>query len=139
MTLPLFAFVCALYNALAPMYYRGSDAAFVVFDITDPASFEQAKAWIKELKLHVGSDLVITLVGNKDDMAAKRMVNREEANEYAYQNRALYFEASAKTGSHVDQMFREVADKLIRRPAKIPGRAPLVIKDCEPEERKICC
>ena len=34
---------------LAPMYYRGSHGAIVVYDITDASSLKKAKFWIKEL------------------------------------------------------------------------------------------
>ena len=37
------------YHSLTPMYYRGSNAALIVFDITADASFAQAKKWIDEL------------------------------------------------------------------------------------------
>lgn len=30
----------------APMYYRGSNAAVIVYDITNPSSFEDVKTWI---------------------------------------------------------------------------------------------
>ena len=39
------------YKALAPMYYRGAEAAIVVYDITSFESFEGAKSWVRELKL----------------------------------------------------------------------------------------
>ena len=34
---------------LAPLYYRGSHGAIVVYDITDASSLKRAKFWIKEL------------------------------------------------------------------------------------------
>ena len=34
------------YKSLAPMYYRGAQAAVVVFDVTSRASFEGAKNWV---------------------------------------------------------------------------------------------
>ena len=39
-----------VYKSLAPMYFRGSQAAVVVYDMTDAASFNRAKAWVKDLK-----------------------------------------------------------------------------------------
>jgi Ras-related protein Rab-5C len=37
------------YHSLAPMYYRGAQAAIVVYDITSRDSFERAKQWVQEL------------------------------------------------------------------------------------------
>jgi Ras-related protein Rab-5C len=35
------------YRSLAPMYYRGSQAALVVFDLTSRDSYEGAKEWVR--------------------------------------------------------------------------------------------
>ena len=42
------------YHSLAPMYYRGAQAAIVVYDITNADTFERAKSWVKELQRQVG-------------------------------------------------------------------------------------
>ena len=41
------------YHSLAPMYYRGAQAAIVVYDITNADTFERAKSWVKELQRQV--------------------------------------------------------------------------------------
>ena len=41
------------YHSLAPMYYRGAQAAIVVYDITNPDTFARAKNWVKELQRQV--------------------------------------------------------------------------------------
>ena len=46
------------YHSLAPMYYRGAQAAIVVYDITNADTFERAKSWVKELQRQVGDDCV---------------------------------------------------------------------------------
>ena len=43
----------ARYHSLAPMYYRGAQAAIVVYDITNTDSLERAKNWVKELQRQV--------------------------------------------------------------------------------------
>uniref|UniRef100_A0A3B3TBJ8 Ras-related protein Rab-5B-like n=1 Tax=Paramormyrops kingsleyae TaxID=1676925 RepID=A0A3B3TBJ8_9TELE len=65
------------YHSLAPMYYRGAQAAIVVFDITKPETFERAKAWVKELQRQASPSIVIALAGNKADLADRRMVEYE--------------------------------------------------------------
>uniref|UniRef100_W5L6F7 RAB5B, member RAS oncogene family n=1 Tax=Astyanax mexicanus TaxID=7994 RepID=W5L6F7_ASTMX len=66
------------YHSLAPMYYRGAQAAIVVFDITKPETFERAKAWVKELQRQASPNIVIALAGNKADLADKRLVEYEQ-------------------------------------------------------------
>jgi GTPase SAR1 family protein len=38
------------YKSITPMYYRGSHAVIVVYDVTDYESYSRAKKWIKEIK-----------------------------------------------------------------------------------------
>ena len=53
------------YRSLGPIYYRGSDAAILVYDITNSQSFDNIDAWIHNLKTVLGSDIVIALVGER--------------------------------------------------------------------------
>nr|CAD7198808.1 unnamed protein product [Timema douglasi] len=62
------------YHSLAPMYYRGAQAAIVVYDITNQDTFGRAKSWVKELQRQASPNIVIALSGNKADLANKRMV-----------------------------------------------------------------
>jgi hypothetical protein len=54
----------------APIYYRGANAAVLVYDITSLDSFDDVKLWLEELRRNMGSDLVIHVVGSKSDLAA---------------------------------------------------------------------
>jgi small GTP-binding protein len=104
------------YHSLAPMYYRGASAALVVFDVTEPASFERAKKWVLELKANVSNtDLIIALVGNKIDCTEDRSVEEREARQYADEQELLYVETSAKENVNVegpDGVFGQIAAKL---------------------------
>jgi small GTP-binding protein len=100
------------YHSLAPMYYRGAQAAVVVYDMTNTETFNRAKAWIKELQRQASPSIVIALVANKLDLVQKRVVNAEEAQQYADENGLLFVEASAKTGQGVNELFVEIAKRL---------------------------
>lgn len=100
------------YHSLAPMYYRGAQAAVVVYDITSPETFSRAQNWIKELQRQASPDIVIALVGNKSDLSDDRQVTEEEAIAYAEENSLLYMESSAKTGSNVSEIFTEIGKQL---------------------------
>ena len=45
------------FKDLAPMYYRGSHGALVVYDITDATSLKKAKSWIRELNEKVKKNI----------------------------------------------------------------------------------
>eukprot|EP01103_Thecamoeba_quadrilineata_P003308 TRINITY_DN1309_c0_g1_i2.p1 TRINITY_DN1309_c0_g1~~TRINITY_DN1309_c0_g1_i2.p1 ORF type:complete len:157 (+),score=20.88 TRINITY_DN1309_c0_g1_i2:16-486(+) len=56
------------YRALAPMYYRSAHAAVIVYDVTNPDTFEKAKDWVKELHQTGANNVVIAIAGNKIDL-----------------------------------------------------------------------
>lgn len=102
---------CFRYHSLAPMYYRGAQAAIVVYDITNQDTFGRAKNWVKELQRQASPNIVIALAGNKQDLANKRMVEFEEAQTYAEENGLLFMETSAKTATNVNQIFMAIGKK----------------------------
>jgi len=110
------------YHSLAPMYYRGAQAAIVVYDITSYDSFDRAKKWVKELQRQGNPNIVIALAGNKVDLAPKRKVEIEEAQSYADENGILFMETSAKTAANVNELFVAIAKKLPKTPAPINSR-----------------
>lgn len=100
------------YHSLAPMYYRGAQAALIVYDITSKESFLKAQNWVRELQRQANANIVIALVGNKLDLASKRSVENSEAKEYADENNLLFMETSAKTAINVVEVFTAIATRL---------------------------
>lgn len=110
------------YHSLAPMYYRGANAAVIVYDITSLESFERAKKWVTELDKQAQPDIVIALVGNKTDLQTQRQVQKEDVSAYAAsQNHPnlILMEASAKSGDNVIELFDAVAQKLPKTEAHL--------------------
>lgn len=105
------------YKALAPMYYRGAEAAIIVYDITSFESFEGAKAWARELKLYGQPSVSIALAANKCDLEQYRVVTAQEGQTYARDNDMHYFETSAKDSKNVRRMFVELAQTVPRKEA----------------------
>jgi len=131
------------YHSLAPMYYRGAQAAIVVFDITSPESFEKAKSWVSELQRQGSPNIVIALAGNKSDLANKRSVQTSTAQAYADENGCLFMETSAKTNANVTELFVAIAKKLPKTQApKQQAHSTLSLQATvpdEPEEKGCKC
>ena len=100
------------YHSLAPMYYRGAQAAIVVYDISNKETFHKAQTWVKELQRQASPNIVIALAGNKLDLANKRAVSYDEAKQYADEHSLLFMETSAKTAANVMDIFTSIAKKL---------------------------
>jgi len=87
-----------------------------MFDITDQSSFEKMIKWKDELKLQAPENLIIKIVGNKNDLKNKpscNIVDDSKILEFISNNEGLEFlETSAKTGENVEKLFRLIAEDL---------------------------
>ena len=62
------------------MYFRDTDGAIIVFDVTDKESFENVKNyWVKEVKERGPENVQIAFIGNKTDLTGKEQISLEEA------------------------------------------------------------
>ncbi len=64
-------------------YYRGAVGALLVYDIAKHITYENIERWLKELRDHADSNIVIMQVGNKSDLRHLRAVPTEEAKAFS--------------------------------------------------------
>jgi GTPase SAR1 family protein len=64
-------------------YYRGAVGALLVYDIAKHATYVNVTRWLKELRDHADSNIVIMLVGNKSDLKHLRAVPTDEAKAFS--------------------------------------------------------
>lgn len=81
-------------------------------------TFENADRWLKELRGHTDSNIVVMLVGNKSDLRHLVAVSTEEGKSYA-ENESLYFmETSALEAVNVENAFAEVLTQIYHTVSK---------------------
>jgi GTPase SAR1 family protein len=90
------------------MYYRGSAAAVVVYDITNLKTFIEMQSWIQELRQLGPDNIVLAIAGNKLDITESRQVTRQKGEEYAQSVNALFAECSAKEDTNITDLFRRI-------------------------------
>ncbi|NXP56569.1 RAB17 protein, partial [Heliornis fulica] len=131
------------YHSVCHLYYRGADAALLVYDITNKETLSRAKLWLRDLeKEFLPDEIVIALVGNKTDLAAEREVSPEEGEEFARTKGLLFMETSAKSNHRVNDIFTAIAQELLQREQKaaapsLSGRS--TVKLGEGRMRMGCC
>ncbi|XP_034030107.1 RAB11a, member RAS oncogene family, like [Thalassophryne amazonica] len=96
------------YRAITSAYYRGAVGALLVYDIAKHLTYENADRWLKELKDHADSNIVIMLVGNKSDLRHLRAVPTDEARAFAEKNGLSFLETSALDSTNVEQAFHTI-------------------------------
>lgn len=98
------------FRSLASMYYRSADVALLVFDVTNPDSYNAMDQWLSELVEKGPAEMKIMIVANKCDLTEQRIVETKDAKKFATDHgTAGYFEVSAKTGTGVLDLFTAAA------------------------------
>lgn len=106
------------FRSITTGYYRGADAAFIVFDLSAKSSFKALNEWIESYYKYSNPDVEknVVLIGNKSDLVEQREVTQEEIDNFTkINNNIKYFEASAKEGKNIDECFNYIAEQLMNQ------------------------
>ncbi|MFX1394698.1 MAG: GTP-binding protein [Promethearchaeota archaeon] len=95
------------FHKLRTIYFKGSNAALGVYDLTSPQSLLKIPGWVSSIKKTVKKNIPMILLGNKNDL--DRQVDKAEAEDLAKRLGCDYLETSAKTGVNVEKAFNYIA------------------------------
>jgi small GTP-binding protein len=104
------------FHAITKTYYRGAQGIMMVYDITDPHSFEDIQSkWLMTVREFGKPDVPLVVVGNKKDLEAtsKKHVSAEVVREWCLDNNIIFVETSARTGEGVEETFRKLVEAMI--------------------------
>ncbi|MFX0058802.1 MAG: GTP-binding protein [Candidatus Hodarchaeota archaeon] len=96
-------------------FYQGAEGLLLIFDLTNPKSFESITKWYEDIKRNLSNkfNIVGCIFGNKVDLKNERKVDEALAKEVAKGLNLLYIETSALTGQNVENAFYQIAKALI--------------------------
>ncbi|CAG8494504.1 2520_t:CDS:2 [Ambispora leptoticha] len=119
------------FRSMAPMYYRGANAAILVYDITSEQSFLDMNSWIEELRKNMTEDLIIHVVGNKIDLApTQRVIPLKRTQEYVARvlgDNCGVHEVSAKDDKGIEELFLQITRNLVERKNELErGPRPII-------------
>jgi len=138
------------YRAITSSHYRRAVGALLVYDVTRMTTFQSCLKWLEELRQNAEPNIVIMLVGNKNDLTEKdptaRQVYPEQADEFARQHGLFFNEASAVTSFNVKHIFESLLQEVYNQASKGVQKADLYDKGGMhitpgqrlPDEEKAC-
>ena len=92
---------------------RKTDIALLIYDITDRRSFEELNYWIQTVKEVNNKEVLVGVIGNKNDLYEERVIDEEEGKNFANDINALFFEMSALKNIGVEHAFLKVCEEYL--------------------------
>eukprot|EP01022_Parablepharisma_sp_SALTPOND_P028378 TRINITY_DN70874_c0_g1_i1.p1 TRINITY_DN70874_c0_g1~~TRINITY_DN70874_c0_g1_i1.p1 ORF type:complete len:264 (+),score=23.89 TRINITY_DN70874_c0_g1_i1:89-793(+) len=103
------------YRSINKMYFRGADAAMILYDSTKENTFQACIEWLKDVKENCNPSTLVYLVGTKADLPEKK-ISSTMAEEFRARNElAEKCEISSKTGQGINLLLEYVIRKQIER------------------------
>ena len=109
------------YQSLGTAFYRGADCCLLVYDITNPSTFENILTWktsfLQKSMVLLPDNFPFIVVGNKLDLEEEnRQVSSQQLQRFCYENgNMLFIEASAKQNQNVEAAFMKLSDLALKR------------------------
>ena len=102
------------FETMRSAFYKGARGVLLVFDLTNPKSFDDLRNWYKDINkhVHIGEQIIGFILGNKSDKVEERKITKKEATSLANELNLEYIETSALTGDNVKESFYKMAKYL---------------------------
>jgi Ras-related protein Rab-8A len=142
------------FRTITTAYYRGADGIALVYDVTDRRTFENIRAWMREIGTHVDNihfdsstarapgqrHVEVCLMAAKCDAADARAVSYDEGSRLAEEFGIPYAETSARENVNVSPTFDAMAERVVRvrKPALVEGDEAVLARLSAREEACGC-
>ena len=140
------------YRAITSAYYRGAVGALLVYDITKRPTFDNVQRWLRELRDHADSNIVVLMAGNKSDLNHLRAVAEEDGQSLAEKEGLSFLETSALESHNIEKAFQTVLTEIYHIISKkalatqepsgtngLPGKGTTITVGDTSVNTKSCC
>ena len=132
------------YQSIAANYIKKANGILLVYDITSKDSFENVNKWAGEIKDKSEDSKPIILIGNKLDLEDKRVITKEQGQEFAkkYCDGGInFYETSCKTGENVNEAIDDLVNQVYDKYAKnnLNEGNNINLNEKQNRERGKCC
>lgn len=108
------------FKFLHKKFYNGANGALVIFDLTQRKTYGAIESWISEMFEILQENIPFIIIGNKLDLLKElpRSIDKDIVRNYTEKKDCIYLETSAKTGENIEEVFKELAQLMIKRASK---------------------
>ena len=106
------------FQSLSSAFYRGADCCCLVYDVTNPASFDHLQEWkqvfLSKAQPSKPETFPFLVIGNKIDLEEQRKVSTNQGKNLCEQNgNMLFYESSAKNNVNVETAFKDLGGSAV--------------------------
>ncbi|KAK5579792.1 hypothetical protein RB653_009479 [Dictyostelium firmibasis] len=130
------------FRTITSSFYRGAHGVLVCYDVTDQLTFNNVRLWMQEIQRYAVLGVSRVLVGNKCDLADRKIVDTSAARQFSDNLGIPFLEASAATGVNVEEAFITMANEIYRNMGGGGGQRAgdgFKVKDSNGGKKKPCC
>ena len=126
------------FKCLVPMYARGAQIAVIVFDVSNPDTYDTLQSWIDSSRNEYLIPKILCAANKIDLEYNEDAIKKIEAS--LYEQKIPLFKVSAKNGSFIDELFYEIGQE---EQEEVTPMVQTVVEFKEPvafrEKKKKCC
>ena len=103
------------YKSVNTLFFKNTYMCILVYDITSQKSFESLRNyWYDSVIENSSQDVIVSVAGNKCDLYEDEDVDEKEVKEFCDSIGAMHVLTSALLNTSIDQIFEDLAKKLVK-------------------------
>ncbi|KAK2166308.1 hypothetical protein LSH36_40g16078 [Paralvinella palmiformis] len=120
-----------IYTHVRNEFYKDTQGAMLVYDVSNRESFEALDTWLAEMKQDIGNpadmdNITFVVCANKTDK--KRVIDEIDGHLWADSKGFQYFETSAQGGHGITDMFQALFDGVVTAAENGGRKVPVVMQ-----------
>ncbi len=99
---------------LKEAYFMGANGILAVCDVTSTDSMDRLDGWL-DRTYRIAGEVPVSILINKTDLKDRSGINEESLRQFGRAYECPFFFTSAKTGENVEKVFRDLAERIVRK------------------------
>ncbi len=104
-------------DLLKEAFFTGASGVLAVCDLTRKDTLKELKGWIDGV-YGVAGEVPIVILGNKSDLRKRKALTKKDLDRMSKKYKSKAYLTSAKTGAHVEDVFRQLAENIVEFKSK---------------------